>query len=100
MNVLSLGTEHFFSFSNLAGSSTLCWVLFGGAQLCLTPSTTRATSTSIAIVMTRGNQRETDRAKAAKKQAALNKSKAKESNTSLAKRKEADAEILRAKQKA
>lgn len=36
-----------------------------------------------------GNQRETDRAKAAKKQAALNKSKAKESNTSLAKRKEA-----------
>jgi len=65
-----------------------------------------------------GNQRETDRAKAAKKQAALNKSKTKESNTSLAKRKEAyvslfisflmatshipssDAEILRAKQKA
>jgi hypothetical protein len=36
-----------------------------------------------------GNQRETDRAKAAKKQAALNKSKTKESNTSLAKRKEA-----------
>lgn len=58
-----------------------------------------STSTSIPIVMTRGNQRETDRAKAAKKQAALNKSKAKESNTSLAKRKEADAEILRAKQK-
>jgi len=65
-----------------------------------------------------GNQREMDRAKAAKKQATLNKSKAKESNTSLAKRKEAyvspchifsattshilssDAEILRAKQKA
>ncbi|KAG2050165.1 hypothetical protein BDR06DRAFT_1011486 [Suillus hirtellus] len=52
------------------------------------------------IVIVGGNQRDTDRAKAAKKQAALNKSKAKESNTSLAKRKEADAEILRAKQKA
>ncbi|KAI6165367.1 hypothetical protein EDD17DRAFT_223516 [Pisolithus thermaeus] len=50
--------------------------------------------------MTRGNQREMDRAKAAKKQAALNKSKSKESNTTLAKRREADAEILRAKQKA
>ncbi|KAL4065782.1 hypothetical protein V8B97DRAFT_1981932 [Scleroderma yunnanense] len=49
--------------------------------------------------MTRGNQREMDRAKAAKKQAALNKSKQKESNTSLAKRREADADILRAKQK-
>ncbi|KAI6137041.1 hypothetical protein F5141DRAFT_1078258 [Pisolithus sp. B1] len=49
--------------------------------------------------MTRGNQREMDRAKAAKKQAALNKSKSKESNTTLAKRREADAEILRAKQK-
>jgi hypothetical protein len=36
-----------------------------------------------------GNQRDVDRAKAAKKQAALNKSKTKESNTSLAKRKEA-----------
>ncbi|KAI9566989.1 hypothetical protein HD554DRAFT_2111812, partial [Boletus coccyginus] len=48
--------------------------------------------------MTRGNQRDMDRARAAKKQAA-NKSKAKESNTTLAKRKEVDAEILRAKQK-
>lgn len=41
------------------------------------------------LVIVGGNQRDTDRAKAAKKQAALNKSKAKESNTSLAKRKEA-----------
>ncbi|KIK99214.1 hypothetical protein PAXRUDRAFT_822982 [Paxillus rubicundulus Ve08.2h10] len=39
-----------------------------------------------------------DRVRAAKK-AAQNKSKPKESNTGLAKRKEADAEILRAKQK-
>ncbi|KAF8554571.1 hypothetical protein OG21DRAFT_1484595 [Imleria badia] len=50
--------------------------------------------------MTRGNQRDMARAKAAKKQAALDKSKPKESNTTLAKRKDADAEILRAKQKA
>ncbi|KAF8845548.1 hypothetical protein BDN67DRAFT_1007386 [Paxillus ammoniavirescens] len=49
--------------------------------------------------MTRGNQREMDRVRAAKK-SAQNKSKPKESNTGLAKRKEADAEILRAKQKA
>jgi len=38
---------------------------------------------------TGGNQREMDRAKAAKKQAVANKSKAKDSNTSLAKRREA-----------
>lgn len=36
-----------------------------------------------------GNQREMDRAKAAKKQVASNKSKPKESATSLAKRREA-----------
>ncbi|KAJ7102510.1 hypothetical protein B0H15DRAFT_814969 [Mycena belliarum] len=48
--------------------------------------------------MTRGNQREQDRAKAAKK-AAATKGKPKESASSLAKRKESDAEILRAKQK-
>ncbi|KAK0245474.1 hypothetical protein EDD85DRAFT_19325 [Armillaria nabsnona] len=48
--------------------------------------------------MTRGNQRETDRAKAQKKAAAAAK-KPKESASSLAKRKESDAEILRAKQK-
>ncbi|KAJ6497997.1 hypothetical protein C8R47DRAFT_1194024 [Mycena vitilis] len=49
--------------------------------------------------MTRGNQREQDRLKAAKKLAA-NAKKPKESATTLQKRKEADAEILRAKQKA
>ncbi|KAJ7674438.1 hypothetical protein B0H17DRAFT_1082012 [Mycena rosella] len=49
--------------------------------------------------MTRGNQREQDRLKAAKKLAST-KGKPKESATSLQKRKEADAEILRAKQKA
>ncbi|KAJ7480063.1 hypothetical protein B0H11DRAFT_2026384 [Mycena galericulata] len=48
--------------------------------------------------MTRGNQREQDRLKAAKKLAAT-KGKPKESATNLQKRKEADAEILRAKQK-
>ncbi|KAF9652055.1 hypothetical protein BDM02DRAFT_3258750 [Thelephora ganbajun] len=47
--------------------------------------------------MTRGNQREQDRLKAQKKVAAQKKSK--ESGASLAKRKEADAEILRQKQK-
>ncbi|KAJ3753192.1 hypothetical protein EV361DRAFT_948129 [Lentinula raphanica] len=49
--------------------------------------------------MTRGNQREQDRLKAQKK-AAANAKKPKESANTLAKRKEADAEILRAKQKA
>ncbi|KAG8800810.1 hypothetical protein FRC16_002000 [Serendipita sp. 398] len=48
--------------------------------------------------MTRGNQRETDRAKAQKKAAAQKKGP-KESNSSLAKRKEADAAALQAKQK-
>lgn len=48
--------------------------------------------------MTRGNQRELDRIRSQKKVAAHAK-KPKESNTTLAKRKEADAEILRAKQK-
>ncbi|KIL71091.1 hypothetical protein M378DRAFT_510643 [Amanita muscaria Koide BX008] len=48
--------------------------------------------------MTRGNQRDQDRLKAQKKAAASQK-KPKESASSLAKRKEADAEILRAKQK-
>ncbi|KAK7064769.1 hypothetical protein R3P38DRAFT_2826310 [Favolaschia claudopus] len=48
--------------------------------------------------MTRGNQREQDRLKAQKKTA--NQKKPKESATTLQKRKEADAEILRAKQKA
>ncbi|KAF9457461.1 hypothetical protein BDZ94DRAFT_1273056 [Collybia nuda] len=48
--------------------------------------------------MTRGNQREQDRQKAQKKAAAA-KGKPKESAANLAKRKEADAEILRAKQK-
>ncbi|KIM51370.1 hypothetical protein SCLCIDRAFT_648598 [Scleroderma citrinum Foug A] len=48
--------------------------------------------------MTRGNQREMDRLKAAKKAAAAKKPK--ESSTSLAKRREGDADILRAKQKA
>ncbi|KAL4268189.1 hypothetical protein AB1N83_002947 [Pleurotus pulmonarius] len=46
--------------------------------------------------MTRGNQREQDRLRAAKKAPAK---KPKESATNLAKRKEADAEALRAKQK-
>ncbi|KAJ7822112.1 hypothetical protein B0H14DRAFT_3732677 [Mycena olivaceomarginata] len=49
--------------------------------------------------MTRGNQRDQDRLKAQKK-AAAGKSKPKESATTLQKRKEADAEALRAKQKA
>ncbi|KAJ7239001.1 hypothetical protein B0H12DRAFT_1136514 [Mycena haematopus] len=49
--------------------------------------------------MTRGNQRDQDRLKAQKK-AAASKTKPKESATTLQKRKEADAEILRAKQKA
>lgn len=48
--------------------------------------------------MTRGNQREQDRLKAQKKAVAGQK-KPKESAATLAKRKEADAEILRAKQK-
>ncbi|KIM32983.1 hypothetical protein M408DRAFT_326657 [Serendipita vermifera MAFF 305830] len=48
--------------------------------------------------MTRGNQRDTDRAKAQKKLAAQKKGP-KESGASLAKRKEADAEALRLKQK-
>ncbi|TFK38601.1 hypothetical protein BDQ12DRAFT_683040 [Crucibulum laeve] len=47
--------------------------------------------------MTRGNQREQDRLKAQKKLAGQKKPK--ESAANLAKRKEADAEILRAKQK-
>lgn len=49
-------------------------------------------------IMTRGNQREQDRLKAQKKAVAGQK-KPKESAATLAKRKEADAEILRAKQK-
>ncbi|KAJ7037453.1 hypothetical protein C8F04DRAFT_1257019 [Mycena alexandri] len=50
--------------------------------------------------MTRGNQREQDRLKAAKKLASTKgKPKACESAASLQKRKESDAEILRAKQK-
>ncbi|KAI6022584.1 hypothetical protein EDC04DRAFT_337099 [Pisolithus marmoratus] len=76
----------------------------GGRRCCSLQPKTGDPLSLVAVVtlpnMTRGNQRETDRAKAAKKQAAINKSKPKESNASLAKRREADAEILRAKQKA
>ncbi|KAF9188226.1 hypothetical protein BGZ51_009688 [Haplosporangium sp. Z 767] len=49
--------------------------------------------------MTRGNQRDMDRAKAQKKLAQQNKGK-KEGGTSFAKRAESDAEIMRAKQAA
>ncbi|KAG0253648.1 hypothetical protein BG011_006244 [Mortierella polycephala] len=49
--------------------------------------------------MTRGNQRDADRAKAQKKLAQQSKSK-KEGGTSFAKRAESDAEIMRAKQAA
>lgn len=48
--------------------------------------------------MTRGNQRENDRAKAAKKLADLQKSKNKVSGTTLTKRKEDDAQKMREKQ--
>ncbi|PIL30931.1 hypothetical protein GSI_07100 [Ganoderma sinense ZZ0214-1] len=48
--------------------------------------------------MTRGNQRETDRAKAQKK-AAAGKNKPKESATTLQQRREKDAAALREKQK-
>ncbi|EJD55007.1 hypothetical protein AURDEDRAFT_155249 [Auricularia subglabra TFB-10046 SS5] len=48
--------------------------------------------------MTRGNQRDTDRAKAQKKAQQLAKSGKKESGSSLQKRKEADAQALREKQ--
>lgn len=48
--------------------------------------------------MTRGNQRDTDRAKAQKKAAQLAKGNKKESGSSLQKRKEADAQALREKQ--
>ncbi|PWN21886.1 four F5 protein [Microstroma glucosiphilum] len=47
--------------------------------------------------MTRGNQRDTDRAKAQKKAAAANKGK-KESGVSLTARRERDAQIIRDKQ--
>ncbi|KAG9320866.1 hypothetical protein KVV02_000060 [Mortierella alpina] len=49
--------------------------------------------------MTRGNQREMDRAKAQKKLAQQNKGK-KSEGVSFAKRAESDAEIMRAKQAA
>ncbi|KNZ48971.1 hypothetical protein VP01_528g2 [Puccinia sorghi] len=48
--------------------------------------------------MTRGNQREQDRAKAAKKLAELQKSKQKESAASLTRRREEDAQKMREKQ--
>ncbi|OAV89991.1 hypothetical protein PTTG_28463 [Puccinia triticina 1-1 BBBD Race 1] len=48
--------------------------------------------------MTRGNQRENDRAKAAKKLADLQKSKQKESAASLTRRREEDAQKMREKQ--
>ncbi|MBW0575423.1 hypothetical protein O181_115138 [Austropuccinia psidii MF-1] len=48
--------------------------------------------------MTRGNQRENDRAKAAKKLADLQKSKQKESAASLNRRREEDAQRMRDKQ--
>ncbi|KAN0101033.1 hypothetical protein V8E55_001017, partial [Tylopilus felleus] len=62
------------------------------------PSSIQVSSpTPLTPAMTRGDQRERARERAAKKQATGKKSK--EPATSLAKRKEADAEILREKQR-
>ncbi|PLW10951.1 hypothetical protein PCANC_15656 [Puccinia coronata f. sp. avenae] len=54
--------------------------------------------THLEILMTRGNQREQDRAKAAKKLAELQKGKQKESAASLTRRREEDAQKMREKQ--